>query len=124
MNFTVPAGVYNSNEATNFIVDRNPQEATKLRVIEYSADNSPLKQQRVDGINFRNMEIAFAICCQTVEEFTLLDRYFRSLRGVLPITLNNSLTGGVSRQIQITEWSISRRNSIYGDMQVRGKLCY
>jgi len=124
MKFTVPADIYNSNIATEFIVDRNPQEETTIKLIEYAAEGSPLKQSRVDGINYIRLQVSFVICCQTEAEFTLIDRYFRSLKGTLPITLENDLTGGVSKQIAIKEWSLMLRNSIYGDIQAKGKLCY
>jgi hypothetical protein len=93
-------------------------------VLEYSGDNSPLKQQRPDGINTRELQVSFVICCQTQADYTLIDKYFRSLRGVLPITLESDLTGGVSRQIAIIDWSVLFRNSIYADIQAKGKLCY
>ena len=124
MDFTIPADTYNSNLATVITVDRNPQESSAIRVLSYAGDSSPVMQQRVDGINTRELEVAFVICCQTKEVFTLIDRYFRSLKGILPLTLQNDLTGGVSRQIAIKEWSLGFRNSIYGGIEARGKLCY
>lgn len=124
MQFTIPADIYNSNIETVILLDRNPTEESEIRVLTFSADGSPTKQQRVDGINSRKLGIGFVVCCQTAEQFTLIDKYFRSLRGVSTISLVNNLVGGVTRTIQIQEWSVNFKNSLYGDIQARGTLCY
>lgn len=122
--FTVPADTYASNATSYIALDRNPTEETSLKTMEYKTESSPLKQARVDGINFKDTRIAFKVCCTTYAELNLIDTYFEARKGTLSISIINGLTGGITQDFIITDWNISLQNSIYGDIQAQGELVY
>jgi len=121
--FIVPPNTLGSNPESFIAVDRNVQESNSIRVLEYKQDSTPTRQVRGDGINVKEVEISFNICCSSYTELNLIIQFFKSKKGVLPITIYNTLNN-VNRSIAIESWSVNLRNSLYGDISARGKLCY
>ena len=123
MYFEIPSNTYNSNVTSYAVLDSNPSEQINFRSREFSASSTPLKQVTTDGINIKEIQMQFKICCNTASEHLLINKYFQSVSNQSFI-LYNTLSGETNKDIVINGWNITMKNSLYGDITVNAELVH
>jgi hypothetical protein len=107
-------------DTTKVYVDRNPTEEHSINMLEFG---NLTKQARSNGINTKDINISFKICCSSYAELNAIVSFFNTSVNV-PFLLYYNFGSLDSKKVVITNWNITARNSLYGDIIAQAKLVY
>jgi phage-related protein len=117
MYFTIPDS-FTGNGALQVDIDRKPTLDNEINThLFQDTMGYPLEQSRPDGINTTKSTTQFTIKNILASTAKTIDLYFESLTGPITVVFPDE-----SKEVFITEWSISRIHSTYSSVSVKGRI--